>query len=154
MIFNEYHTADKATIHKCTNFQHYLKLLLSAASTHTIKQYPATNPQPTSSLTTWLRKAFLSRRMFWTVWRDNISAIYRDWLHSLGTRSAGKFLKVASTSFYPTGFTKVIFKFASFCFVFCTFCTCHFPGWLLLSWVILLALTLVKLLLSWVILNK
>ena len=30
----------------------------------------------------------------------NISAIYRDWLHSLGTRSAGKFLKVASTSEY------------------------------------------------------
>ena len=27
-----------------------------------------------------------------------ISAIYRDWLHSLGTRSAGKFLKVASTT--------------------------------------------------------
>ena len=32
----------------------------------------------------------------------NISAIYRDWLHSLGTRSAGKFLKVASTSLYIT----------------------------------------------------
>ena len=76
--FNEYHTADKATIYKCTNFQHHLSLLLSAASTHTIKQYPATNPQPTSTLTTWLRKAFSSRRMFWTVWRDNISAIYRD----------------------------------------------------------------------------
>ena len=78
MIFNEYHTADKATIYKCTNFQHYLSLLLSAASTHNIKQNPATNPQPTSTLTTWLRKAFSSRRMFWTVWRDNISAIYRD----------------------------------------------------------------------------
>ena len=30
----------------------------------------------------------------------NISAIYRDWLHSLGTRSAGKFLKVAGTKGY------------------------------------------------------
>ena len=28
----------------------------------------------------------------------NISAIYRDWLHSLGTRSAGKFLKVTGTN--------------------------------------------------------
>ena len=72
MIFNEYHTADKATIYKCTNFQHYLSLLLSAASTHTIKQYPATNPQPTSTLTTRLRKAFRSRRLFRTVSKDNI----------------------------------------------------------------------------------
>ena len=52
MIFNEYNTTDKATIYKCTNFQHYLSLLLSAASTHTIKQYPATNPQPTSTVYT------------------------------------------------------------------------------------------------------
>ena len=51
MIFNEYHTADKATIYKYTNFQHHLSLLLSAASTHTIKQYPATNPQPTDFMT-------------------------------------------------------------------------------------------------------
>ena len=43
-----------------------------------------------------------------TIYRDqknissiNISAIYRDWLHSLGTRSAGKFLKVASTTADP-----------------------------------------------------
>ena len=28
----------------------------------------------------------------------NISAIYRDWLHSLGTRSVGILLKVASTT--------------------------------------------------------
>ena len=63
-------TAEKATIYKCTNFQHHLSLLLSAASTHTTKQYPATNPQPTSALTTWLRKAFWSRR--------DISAIYWD----------------------------------------------------------------------------
>ena len=67
MIFNEYHTADKATIYKCTNFQHYLSLLLSAASTHTIKQYPATNPPPTSTLTAWLRKAYWSWRLFWTI---------------------------------------------------------------------------------------
>ena len=33
----------------------------------------------------------------------NMSAIYQDWLHSLGTRSAGKFLKVASTTVHsPT----------------------------------------------------
>ena len=38
-----------ATIYKCTNSQHDLSLLLSAASTHTIKkQYPARNPQLTS----------------------------------------------------------------------------------------------------------
>ena len=30
----------------------------------------------------------------------NISAIYRDWLHSLGTRSADEFLKVSSTTTY------------------------------------------------------
>ena len=29
---------------------------------------------------------------------ENISAIYRDWLHSLGTRSAVKFLKVFTTN--------------------------------------------------------
>ena len=52
MIFNEYHTADKATIYKFTNFQHHISVILSAASTHTIKQYPATNPQPTSTVYT------------------------------------------------------------------------------------------------------
>ena len=30
----------------------------------------------------------------------NISAIYRDWLHSPGTRSVGKLFKVASTNLY------------------------------------------------------
>ena len=36
----------------------------------------------------------------------NVSAIYRDWLHSLGTRSADDFLKVSSTSSGPT-YTRV-----------------------------------------------
>ena len=98
-------TAEKATIYKCTNFQHHLSLLLSAASTHTTKQYPATNPQPTSALTTWLRKAFWSRRDISAIYRDRIDKyIFLKYignisgLAALGTRSACKFLKVASTT--------------------------------------------------------
>ena len=116
IIFNEYHTAEKATIYKCTNFQHHLSLLLSAASTHTIKQYPASNPQLTSQWWHDCGKLFGAEDCSWqcqeTIYRQyigtgknisfiNISPIYRDWLHSLGTRSAGKSLKVASTSCLP-----------------------------------------------------
>ena len=69
IIFNEYHTAEKATIYICTTFQHYHLLLISVASTPTKKQYPATNPQPTITLTTWLRRAFWSQRRCWTASR-------------------------------------------------------------------------------------
>ena len=113
IIFNKYHTAEKATIYKCTNFQHHLSLLLSAASTHTIKQYPANNPQLTSQWWHDCGKLFGAEDCSWqcqeTIYRQyirtgknisfiDISPIYRDWLHSLGTRSAGKSLKFASTS--------------------------------------------------------
>ena len=117
IIFNEYHTAEKATIYICILFQHHLSLLLSAATTHTKKQYPATNPQPTITLTRWLWRAFWSQillklhnaisetyrhRQYIGTGKNisfiNISAIYRDWLHSLCTHSAGKFMRVPSTS--------------------------------------------------------
>ena len=84
MIFNEYHTAEKATIYICILFQHHLSLLLSAATTHTKKQYSATNPQPTITLTRWLWRAFWSQILLKlhnakseTMSQWDISALYR-----------------------------------------------------------------------------
>ena len=117
MIFNEYHTADKATIFKCTHFS-ASPITFTFCCFNSYHKTISSNQSSTNLYTDNMtaESFFEPKDVLNSVERQyignisgpeknisfiNISAIYRDWLHSLGTRSAGKFLKVASTSPQP-----------------------------------------------------